>query len=86
MRKNIGQQIAARDFNKQTVRTLARGGVHLQGIQNLPGDDGSYANGVRGYEVSDNGTGRILLHGQVLAIAKQIERGAFVPYANEGGE
>lgn len=68
--KDIGQQVAERDFNKSTVRALTRRGVTLQGICNLPGDDGSYANGVRGYQLSDNGTGRILLHGEVLAMVR----------------
>ena len=66
---SIGTQVAARDFSKRTLRALAAQGVELQGVTALPDEHGSYANSVRGYHVADNGMGRILLHGEVLARA-----------------
>jgi hypothetical protein len=53
------------------VRARAKRGVTLQGLCSLPDEKGSYLSSVRGYHVADNGTGRILLHGEILAMVRR---------------
>lgn len=50
---------AAKDFSRTVRNTLARQGISIIGSTWLPGSDGSYVNGERGYELNDNGTHRI---------------------------
>jgi hypothetical protein len=61
--------IGSRDFNRSTLASLARKGVRITGLQGLPGPDGSFANGERGYLLDDNGTGKVRTFMQVLAMA-----------------
>lgn len=63
-------QIAARSFSSKTLKALAAKGVRLLSTTVIPGQgEMPYANGDRGYFVDDRGTGRVLTHGQVLALA-----------------
>ena len=56
-------------FSVKTIKALARKGVSIIGIQALPGADGSYANCETGYVLDDNGTNRIRMYREVLALA-----------------
>jgi hypothetical protein len=56
-------------FSAKTIKALARKGIAIIGIQALPGADGSFANCETGYVLDDNGTCRIRLFLEVLAIA-----------------
>ena len=62
--------IAARDFRRATLAALAKKGITIVSATTVPGVDGSFANGDRGYGLDDNGTFRLVLFLQVLAIAK----------------
>lgn len=59
------------DFNKATLRRLAKHGVTVMGPVALPdmSSDMPYANAERGYSVNDNGTGKVWTFAQVLAKA-----------------
>lgn len=59
-----------KDFSRKTVNALKRKGMVVYGATWLPDSKGCYLNGVKGYLVSDNGTGRVLLHGEVRALAE----------------
>ena len=60
----------ARDFSAKVRRALLKRGIVIIGSQNLPGDgDMPYANGIRGYQLSDNGTFRIRTYFEVEALA-----------------
>lgn len=48
---------AHKDFNMAVRRTLARASITVIGSTWLPGPDGSYANGERGYQLCDRSTG-----------------------------
>jgi hypothetical protein len=63
--------IAARDFDRKTLRLLAARRVTLLGLTSIPGACGSYAapDACRAYQVADRGRGRILDHGQILRLA-----------------
>lgn len=60
-----------RDFSKKTLKAVARKGVSLIGLQAIPDMASAmpYANAQRGYVVNDNGTCRVLTHGEVLGLA-----------------
>lgn len=57
------------DFSKATLRKLAKRGITLTGITALPDADGTYFNPTRGYLINDNGTGRVMVFAEVLALA-----------------
>jgi hypothetical protein len=62
--------ISAKHFSKKTLKALASKGVRLLGLTMIPGDgDLPYASGSTGYNVSDNGTHRVLTFRQVLDLA-----------------
>lgn len=60
---------AAKDFSKAVRAALKTQGIAIYSSTWLPGVDGSYANGERGYFVNDNGTSRILTYVGVIAQA-----------------
>ena len=59
-----------RDFTVKTRNALARKGIVVLNATFIPGEDGSFANGSRAYNVSDNGCGRVWTFGQVLEAAQ----------------
>ncbi len=60
------------DFNRKTMKILAARGIFLIGLTVLPdfSKPMPYACGERGYQINDNGTGRIWTFSEVLAAAK----------------
>lgn len=62
----------ARDFSATTRRALAKRGIFVIGITNVPGRNAAgepdYTNGSRGYELDDNGTFRIRGYFEVVAL------------------
>lgn len=62
-------QILSRHFNAATLRKLAKRGVRVIGFQLVPTNDG-WADSWTAYQVDDNGTGRVLSHSDLLAIAE----------------
>ena len=63
--------ILTRDFSTKTIRALAKNGITIIGKTYLPGDgDLPYANGETGYQLNDNGTGRVRTHAQVMGMAQ----------------
>ena len=60
---------ASRDFGKEVLAGLRKRGIRITGSTWLPGPDGSYANGERGYLLDDNGTGRVRVYSDVLRMA-----------------
>ena len=73
---NITQRAAkvhhfiARDFSVKVRNELFRKGVVIVGCCVIPGGgDLGWANGTRGYQLSDNGTMRIRSHSEVCAMA-----------------
>ena len=65
---NLTHSTFAADFSAKIRRSLLKQGVRIVGITALP-VDGSYLNSQRGYNLDDNGTGRILTYFQVEALA-----------------
>lgn len=61
---------AAKDFSVKVRNTLARRGIAIVGSTWLPGTDGSFANGERGYIVDDCGTQRIRSYMDLKAYAE----------------
>jgi len=59
-----------KDFNNKTIRALAKKGISIIGKTFLPDHNGSFLSGRRGYEVNDNGTGRIWTWHDVIDAAK----------------
>lgn len=59
-----------RDFSSKTRNTLARKGITVLTATFIPGSDGSFANGERAYNVSDNGCGRVWTFAQVMEAAQ----------------
>ena len=58
------------DFNKRTLKALARRGIRLIGLTVIPGSGSMpMASGARGYCVDDNGTHRVWAFQQVLDAA-----------------
>lgn len=60
------------DFSKKTIRSLARRGITLIGLQAIPDMASAmpWANAERGYVVNDNGTCRVLGFRDMLDLAK----------------
>ena len=58
--------IGERDFGVNVRKALASKGISIYGIVALPDKNGSFLNSSRGYEVNDNGTGRIMTYFEVL--------------------
>jgi hypothetical protein len=56
------------DFSKKIIRALAKKGIFLIGPVALP-RDGSYLNPDRGYQMNDNGCGKIWYYNQVIEAA-----------------
>lgn len=56
------------DFSASTLRSLARKGIRLIGLQALP--TGRFAEYDRGYVVDDNGCGRVWTFAQVIEAAR----------------
>ena len=59
-----------RDFSSKTLRSLARKGITLSGLQAIPDASGCFLNSTRGYLVNDNGCGRCWTFNQVLEAAR----------------
>jgi len=59
-----------KDFNAKTVRILSRKGITIIGTTFLPDENGSFFNGRRGYQINDNGTGRIWTWHDVINAAE----------------
>ena len=57
------------DFSKKTLRALASKGITLIGLHAIPDENGSFLNSQRNYILNDNGTQRVMLFMQVLALA-----------------
>ena len=58
------------DFTAKTVRALAKKGITIIGKTYIPGaGDMPYANGQTGYQLNDNGCGRVRTHAQVREMA-----------------
>jgi hypothetical protein len=60
------------DFSRKVRSALAKRGVVIYALTIIPKADDPmpFANGERGYKVSDNGTGRLLTYRQVLDLAE----------------
>ena len=60
------------DFSKKTLSSLARKGITLIGLTVIPNMSSAlpFANGDRGYQINDNGCGRIWTFSQVLEAAR----------------
>lgn len=69
MSKSVGEQVGQRDFNRTTLRSLKAKGIEIYGATWLPGKDGSFANGERGYQLSFKGCSLIRTFREVLDIA-----------------
>jgi hypothetical protein len=67
---NKHHEIPASHFNKKVLKALTKKGIAIIGMTTIPGNDGSYATGFTGYELDDNGTGRVRSYLQVEALAK----------------
>lgn len=59
---------AAKDFGRKAVTTLSRKGIRITGSTWLPGTDGSFANGERGYLLDDNGTGKARTYAEMRSL------------------
>lgn len=59
-----------RDFSLKTRNALARKGITILSATFIPGVDGSFANGERAYNISDNGCGRVWKFSQIMEAAK----------------
>lgn len=54
-----------RDFNKTTIKALAKKGIAIVGTQWAPDSEGNFANGETVYLLDDNGCGKVRTHKQV---------------------
>lgn len=60
---------ANKDFSKAVRKALAKNGIAIIGTCTIPGDGPMpYANGARGYQIDDNGTGRIKTYTEMRAL------------------
>jgi len=59
-----------KDFNSKTIRSLSRKGINIIGTTFLPDENGSFLNGRRGYQINDNGTGKVWNWHDVIDAAK----------------
>lgn len=63
-------QIAARHFGARVITVLAQRGIRILGTTVIPSAGAMpFANGSTGYNIDDNGTGRILSYSEVKALA-----------------
>jgi hypothetical protein len=62
---------AAKDFSVKVRNVLARRGMAIVGSTWLPGANGSFANGERGYIIDDCGTQRIKSYADLASYAAQ---------------
>ncbi len=70
----MSQQIGERDFSKKAIKTLAKKGIKIYGLQACEAFEGDkYFTGTS-YQVNDNGTGRILSFSEVLKLAEESTR------------
>lgn len=68
---NAIKQIATSHFGIKAVRSLAKRGIIIIGLTTIPGEGSlPYASGQTGYQISDNGTGRILAYLELAALAR----------------
>ena len=68
--KAAHHSIPASHFSATVKRALAKKGILLVGMCTIPNwETGEYSNGETGYQLDDNGTGRIRTLLEVLAIA-----------------
>jgi hypothetical protein len=61
---------AAKDFSKATIKSLTSKGVSIIGSTWLPGEDGSFSNGERGYVLLDGETQRVRTYLQVVELGR----------------
>lgn len=61
---------ASKDFSKAVRAALTSKGIAITCTTWLPGTDGSFANGERGYVLNDNGTQRLRTHAGVVELTK----------------
>jgi hypothetical protein len=61
----------SKDFSKQVVKTLAAFGIKIVGATFLPDATGNFANGETGYNVNDNGTGKVWTYMQVVKMGSR---------------
>ena len=66
--KDSRAKTASKDFDKRTIAHLLSRGIRITGTTWLPGTDGTYANGERGYILDDNGCQRIRNYAGVLLL------------------
>lgn len=60
-----------RDFSAKTIKALCAKGIRIVSITAIPGaGQMPWANAERGYNVDDNGCGRVWTFAQVLEAAK----------------
>ena len=59
-----------RFFSALLVRALAKKGITVTGSVNIPNDNGSFASGLTGYILNDNGCQRIRTYSEVIAMAQ----------------
>ncbi len=68
---NVATEIANRHFGKRVVKALAKQGIEFLGMCVIPSaESADYANGETGYQISDNGTGRLLTAVEILKVVK----------------
>lgn len=66
----MNAQILSRHFSSSTIRSLAKKGIRIIGVQMVPGaGDMPWATAEVAYQVDDNSTGRVLTHGDLVALA-----------------
>ena len=63
-------QMACKDFSRSTIKSLAKKGVSLIGIQMVPSPKLGWLDAEKCYTVDDNGTGRVWSFLETLALAK----------------
>lgn len=59
----------SRDFSRDIIKALAAKGATITGATWLPGTDGSYANGERGYTLDARGTHVVRTYAEVRTMA-----------------
>ncbi len=63
------RQMGRRFFSVSVVRSLAKKGITVIGSVALPNESGSFASGLTGYKLDDNGCHRIRTYFEVLEMA-----------------
>ncbi len=67
---SIREQIIKNHFSTTTLRNLKKKGIVVMSTTSLPDANGSFLNSQTGYNVDDNGTGRVWTLLEVLEKAK----------------